>query len=90
MAELFSKYAKFLLNELNHRANKRKVDLEAVLPPDIAMHLFYIESICKIYRKQTREFLDFIFSDSTKMSDTVLTVFTAMLNTEVSNEIHNN
>jgi len=84
---VYSKYAKFILNEIKPRAKRNKLSLCDLIPSDVAFHLFCLEIGGKITRRQTREFLDYIVAAKVdsyyEQTDNIKWVIEKMISTEV-------
>ena len=61
-AETNSKYAKFILNEINPRADKMNKTMTVFIPATASFYIFLLEQQGKTFRKQTREALDFLMN----------------------------
>lgn len=54
---IYSKYAKFIVNELMPRSKKAGISLDDFIPSVVAFQLIVLEQIQRTTRHQTREFL---------------------------------
>lgn len=57
---IYSKYAKFIINEIKPRAKKINGDLDTFLPSKFAFYILSLEHKGLFTRYETRQFLDYL------------------------------
>ena len=74
-AETYSKYAKFITNEIKPRADKMNKTMTEFIPATASFYIFLLEQQGKTFRKQTREALDFLMDPTDKSpNDTTMKI----------------
>lgn len=74
-AETYSKYAKFITNEIKPRADKLNKPMNEFIPATASFYIFLLEQQGKTFRKQTREALDFLMDPTDKSpNDTTMKI----------------
>lgn len=86
---LATKYAKFIINEINPRAERVNKSMNDFLPSALAFNLIKLEQQGLTFRKQTREVLDYLTDQTKTPSDMTVKILDSvylMCNMDITDE----